>query len=394
MKFLLIMFALSAVAIAIGSIQNIDKENESSVNEFDALFTVISSDSLHVFPNGNLQGNNHKEWLGEYIPRNLIRSYNLNPDESIALGKIYFDTKKEMIGYLIGNTSESAVFLYIYSKEKKRSIFNMTIASSASIEGAYEEIINSWITDLDNNGSLDIAVWKRMTDFEFYNEHSANITKDERFSYINLGSHFEYDSWNTGILPNAALLDKNSFIITAIDAKLPLKLDKIDFNENIVHLNDGIVSTIKKTAKKYAYELTFYDSSQTYRDVYLNTIQLHDSLQTIYIVLLKHYPTNAVNSKVLFYDNQKKKFADKVVDFNLHALYDFDHEKLTPSNLKTDFKITSPEIEIVDFNKDGINDFKFTKLLHNGTFNALHTTVLTINNLRLETLLMEEIAIY
>ncbi len=121
-------------------------------------------------------------------------------------------------------------------------------------------------------------------------------------------------------------------------------------------------------------------------DAYISAIRLYDSLQTIYIVLLKHYPTGAVNSKVLFYDNLKKEFSDNDFDFNLYALYDLDKGKLIPTNLKTELNITAPEIEITDYNKDGINDYKFTRLYHNGTTNAIETTVLKVSDGKVETL--------
>jgi hypothetical protein len=106
--------------------------------------------------------------------------------------------------------------------------------------------------------------------------------------------------------------------------------------------------------------------------------------------LLKHYPTGELNSRVLFYDNQKKEFANNVFDFNLWALYDFDNGKLKPSDLKNHSKINSPEIEVVDLNKDEINDYKFVRLWHNGTFNAIHTTILTVKNSKIDTLYFEE----
>lgn len=185
---------------------------------------------------------------------------------------------------------------------------------------------------------------------------------------------------------------ENSFHISAIDAKFPLRLGESDFNSDnkIIQLNDGIVSRIEEVVKAYANDLEFSDSSQTYRDSYINTIQLHDSLTTIYLILLKHFPTNEINSKVLFYSNQKKQFADSSFGFNLYALYNIDDGKLKSSNLKSELKITSPEIELIDFNKDGVNDFKFTRLFHNGTFNAIRTTILTIKNLKVDTLYFKE----
>ncbi|MBL0020005.1 MAG: hypothetical protein IPP17_27145 [Bacteroidetes bacterium] len=119
----------------------------------------------------------------------------------------------------------------------------------------------------------------------------------------------------------------------------------------------------------------------------INTIRLQDSAQTIFLVLLKNpYPPGKVNSQVLFYDNEKKKFADKLFDFNLFALYDYHKGKLTIGNLKANFKITSPEIELVDFDKNGISDYQFTRLFHNGTSNHIYVTILTIQNSKVVTL--------
>jgi hypothetical protein len=178
------------------------------------------------------------------------------------------------------------------------------------------------------------------------------------------------------------------FKISAINGKLPLRIDELNLDDknNSIHLNDGIVSKIEETIKDYAKNFEFYDSSQTYKDTYINTIRLHDSLQTIFVVLLKHYPIGELNSRVLFYNNQNKEFVDNFFDFNLWALYHFDNGKLKPTDLRTYFKINSPEIEIVDFNKDKINDYKFVRLWHNGTFNAIHTTILTVRNSRIDTL--------
>lgn len=182
------------------------------------------------------------------------------------------------------------------------------------------------------------------------------------------------------------------FSISAINAKLPLRLDEINLEDknNTIHLNDGIVSKIEGVIKEYASDFEFYDSSQTYKDTYINTIRLPDSLQTIYLVLLKHYPTGELNSRVLFYDNQKKDFINKTFDFNLWVLYNFDNGKLKATDLKTHLKINSPEIEVVDFNKDKINDYKFVRLWHNGTFNDIHTTILTVRNSKIDTLHFDE----
>lgn len=187
-------------------------------------------------------------------------------------------------------------------------------------------------------------------------------------------------------------LNSNSFQISAIDTKFPLRLGEINLKDeyNTVQLNDGIVSQIEDVVKEYSSNNVLYDSSQTYKDSYINTIRLHDSLHSIYLILLKHIPTGDLNSRVLFYDNQKKEFINGIFDFNLWALYNYENEKLSPSNLKQLFKINSPEIDLVDFNKDGINDYKFVRLWHNGTFNAIYTTILTIKDNKIDTLHLDE----
>lgn len=177
-------------------------------------------------------------------------------------------------------------------------------------------------------------------------------------------------------------------IVSVIDAKYPLRLSETNLKDKnkIVQLNDGIVSKIEAIRKEYTKEMAFNDGSASFNDIYINTIRLHDSLRTIYLVLLKHFPTGAVNSKALFYQNSEKVFSEESFDFNLHALYDLNDGQLTPTNLKTYFKLTFPEIELVDFNKDGINDYKFKRLWHNGTSNTIQTTIVTVKNATIDTL--------
>jgi hypothetical protein len=180
--------------------------------------------------------------------------------------------------------------------------------------------------------------------------------------------------------------------ITAIDAKFPLELSTIDFDdkENLVHLNDEITSGIIKTVKDYYTNDCLNDSLHTYTDTYINTIRLRDSLNTLFVILLKHYPQEEVASRVLFYDNVKKELISDPLNFKIYALFNVQNNRLKPTRLKTDFNIVEPEIQLVDFDKDGINDFKFTRLFHNGTFNTIHEAVLTIKNSRLDTLFFEE----
>ncbi len=179
--------------------------------------------------------------------------------------------------------------------------------------------------------------------------------------------------------------------ISAIDAKFPLSLIDINLldSSNLVVLNDGITSQIRKTIIDYYFYECAGDSNEvnfTVKDTYINTIRLHDSLQTIFVILFHHIPSGMINCKILFYDNTTKEFADRTLDFNIHALYNFENGILTSSNLRTDLNISTPEIELVDFDKNGVNDFKLSRLIHNGTLNEIETIVLNVSRHKIDTL--------
>lgn len=176
--------------------------------------------------------------------------------------------------------------------------------------------------------------------------------------------------------------------ILIIDTKFPLKLSKINLSDsqNAIHLNDEIENRIFQTVYSYYIDDCAGDSSDfQVKDSHIATIRLHDQLQAIFLVLL-HHPTGMVNGKVLIYDNSSKDFIDKPLDFNLHALYDYDNGKLKPSNLKETFKIDSPEIALLFDEEHKINNFKFTRLYHNGTANAIETAILKVTSNTIDTL--------
>ena len=183
--------------------------------------------------------------------------------------------------------------------------------------------------------------------------------------------------------------------ITVIETKFPLRLEKINLNNkrDILHQNDKIKNKIAGTVYSYYFNDCAGDSSETYfkiRDTYIGTLRLHDSIHTIFLVLLNHMPDEQVNGKVLFYNNQAKEFLSQLYDFNIHALYDFTKGKLKPSNLKEKYKINSPEIELLYDDKTKTNNYKFTKLYHNGTANAVETTILKIENNKIDTVAIKK----
>lgn len=175
-----------------------------------------------------------------------------------------------------------------------------------------------------------------------------------------------------------------------IDSKFPLFIDKIDFEskKDLIQLNDEINSKIRKTVTDFYNTESGVD--ETYKkyfglkDCYFKTVRLQYKSQTIFVIILKHYPSYQLTSRILFYDNPTKQFVGTPLDFKIYDLYDFDftNGKLKPTNLKEVFKIETPEINITDKK----NEFLFTRLWHNGTFNAIETTLLKVNENKIDTL--------
>jgi hypothetical protein len=178
--------------------------------------------------------------------------------------------------------------------------------------------------------------------------------------------------------------------IYTIDAKFPLTISNIDFKDkrNMLTLNDGITSKIEETIKEYYFTDCLGDSSETFftiKDIYFNTIRLYDSLQTVFLVIFNP-PAQKLNCIVLFYNNTTKQFIEDKFCFNIHALYNVDKRGIKPSNLKELFKVNAPDIELVDYDKNGKNDLAFTRIYHNGTENAIETIVLEVENNKVDTL--------
>ncbi|WP_147322674.1 hypothetical protein [Emticicia sp. C21] len=189
---------------------------------------------------------------------------------------------------------------------------------------------------------------------------------------------------------NTSQTSEKSFNPKIINAKFPLKLTEIDWGNpnNIFRENDEKEAKIEETIKEYYREDNLPD--KLLENYHISTIRLKAEFQTIYLILLRHYPTGYTNGKVLFYENETREFIPAVFNFNLFALYNNLDGKLKASNLKEQFKVETPEIQLVDVNGDNIKDFQFTRLAHNGTYNAIQTTVVSVKNMKIDTLIATE----
>ena len=164
-------------------------------------------------------------------------------------------------------------------------------------------------------------------------------------------------SENKKNIVKAKLKKIDSFNPTIIDSKLPLFIEKIDFenDKNLIQVNDGIETKISNVISEYlSKEFGNEEIKTSKNDTYLKTIRMNYNSYSFFLVILKSYPTKELLSKLLIYNNVNKEFIGNPIDFKIYALYDFENGKLKPTNLKKIFKIENPEIEILNIEKNGI----------------------------------------
>jgi hypothetical protein len=189
----------------------------------------------------------------------------------------------------------------------------------------------------------------------------------------------------------SGLASDSAWSAVMIEAAFPLRLDEVDFEKAVFcHAEDNIEARIKQTVNDYYTRSCNADSLHTPADVYINTLRLRDSLQTVFVVLLRHYPTSNLDSRILFYNHRTGAFVGGAIDFKIYALYDLEKGRIKRSYLKELLEINSPELEQLDYNGDGIMDYRATRLYHNGTINAIRTCVLSVGDRSIDTLYYKE----
>gem|GEM_PF-615627 len=185
--------------------------------------------------------------------------------------------------------------------------------------------------------------------------------------------------------------------ISVIDAKLPISLNDINFNDetNAKHISDGKSAAIENAIEKYYLaEMEGMEDLYSINDFYVNTIALKSGANDVLYWIIFRHLLGKVNSQLLFYDNSKKEYMDYVHDFNIHALYTLEEEVLKPTDLKKRYLPNHSEVEIVDFDKDGLTDIKLTRLFHNGTANAIEEMIIEVSESQCDTLSFKRNWIY
>ncbi len=170
--------------------------------------------------------------------------------------------------------------------------------------------------------------------------------------------------------------------ITVISGTLPLYLNKCDFTQN-KKVSKEITDKIENVILDFYFNYCNGDSTETYfsiRDVYFNTIEFSSKDLTFYLVILNRTGGGGIQSRLICYDHSIKMFYRDILNYNLASLYNFDHENqsLIKSNLNQLFDLQAPEIEKIA-SLDNSDIFRFNELCHNGTSNALESTVIKFN---------------
>jgi hypothetical protein len=171
----------------------------------------------------------------------------------------------------------------------------------------------------------------------------------------------------------------------AIPATLPLHLDRMDWeNESRIPIEKDARAIINAEVQTYWHPFNL--EGLPVSDSYFNTLCIKDSNLLMFLVLLQNPVTSEIIGKVIFFDASQKRSAAPSFDFKCYAMYEKVDGKLVSSSLKKTLGILDPEIRSCDFNADGKPDFHFKRLLHNGTYNALLSTIITLKDNTLDTL--------
>lgn len=146
-------------------------------------------DTLHVYPGKYLRKSgaphvNSGLYNGIEISTGLVDEYgllNLYPaDRYTVPEKFVVDTSSNTTAYILtcevnGEFTNSFVVLAVFN-ENDELIFHYKISWYTALEDAFEETVNTWFFDRDEDGDLDIVLLNELIDYELPNEYADNIS--------------------------------------------------------------------------------------------------------------------------------------------------------------------------------------------------------------------------
>ena len=178
--------------------------------------------------------------------------------------------------------------------------------------------------------------------------------------------------------------------IHPIPTSLPLQVEEIDLNDTQkqVEVSEGKTAFIESIIKDYYYNECNGDPRQSFvkvNDTYIGTLWAVDTLTSVFYVILQH-PSGTLNAKIGFYDNVTKQPLASAVDYNIQAAYHLTDGQLQPNKIKNNLLLHQPVLEVLDYNHDGIHDFKISSLANNGSKNTIKTQIFDVTAKQLEVL--------
>jgi hypothetical protein len=176
-------------------------------------------------------------------------------------------------------------------------------------------------------------------------------------------------------------------VIRIIEASSPLYLD------NILTTEGGSTPSWKLDLALQGVIADFYfnqcpgDSNETFcrmADALLFTVKIPGHSGDYYLMVMQHVPQGFVTGRLVSWDARKETITGGPVDIRFSGMYNVRNGVLEHSNLKKQFKITGPELIIKD--TLGREAVVVRRLWHNGTFNSMERTVLSLDEGRVDTL--------
>jgi hypothetical protein len=280
--------------------------------------------------------------------------------------------------YIQGAILKHSYTAPMYTKFYEETCENIFFESGyvwSKIDGPEEP--NNWKYDAAKN-TLDMYGQSSFTITKFSADtiYMVNQKNRQKAYFINFNGKSQPAT--------AIIIDPEPLIIKAA-YPFTFKKANIKDSPNFISLNDGSNAKIKEAVQE-ACNGAPYSQGQ-----HIATFQLRDSHYTLYAVTATGGPTGEPSAQVLFYNNITNTFLPGSYQYKLFANYNFANSRFEPSGLRKHYKINGPDIEKLDYNHDGITDYKFTRLWHNGTFNALSTTVLSAAKGQIDTLYSKEV---
>lgn len=170
--------------------------------------------------------------------------------------------------------------------------------------------------------------------------------------------------------------------IKVITAESPVILSDIDFPiSKREEAPPKVTNRIRKMILNRYFDagLDSNESLIKVSDVYFNTVKVSNGEYSYYVVIFSSPPP--VTSKIFAYNIPSDSVLETEIDYHIDAMYDIS-DKLTDSNLKKEFKMSAPDIELINSGSDA-GRLKLRRLFHNGTDNSKETSVYKIEGKRL-----------